>query len=77
MRATQLTGEEHVAVSVGEAGVDVLRPRHSVSAAESDRHLVDVLLPVHKHIWRRRHEDRRALGRSLGACGAAAKPADH
>lgn len=67
----KLTREEHVAVSVSEAGVDVFRPRHSVSTAESNRHLVDILLPVHEDICRERH----TLSPSLGVCGAEARPA--
>ena len=46
-----LTWEGHIAVRICERGVDILYPLHTLPTAQSDSHLVNILLPVHKHIW--------------------------
>lgn len=46
----QVTREGHIAVCVGKRGVDVFSPLDAFPTAQSDRHFVIILLPVHKDI---------------------------
>jgi len=60
-----------VAVRVGEGGVDVLHPQHRLPTAQSDRHFIHILLPVHENIWKNTKEQTVTTREGTRGVGAA------